>query len=790
MLVFIIVGLTPEGSFATILPVAKTGAPFSTISAAVTASAPGDVILIMDTATYEEQVIIDSTKCPLTLTSNNPTSLKKPTIKYKDMINVGPRTYAESREVKNLTFDRNSALQLLKVRNVIIDGIAVSGGGAFAFGYNKIWNGTDPLQFGNCAIAVWGCGGIIIRNCDISDAYFGISFKDRNIGGIFSNPNSADLDTSLIIPMSRYGLMGNHLIERNRIHGNSIGIFSESSWDLGSVFRYNLIYENHHSTDAFATTVRNLTSDGPDQPGGAFQFKDIQLSPFAVYNNTFWHNFAVFSGHWQAGYQHLAFNNIFGPPYKYWQSVSGFANSSMELTPVLTNRICASIFSAHIQKNDSANVRILPSLTVMRDSGSGALIKGFPASANNRWVEMDSTKFMSMDPLAGNFLEPKWSDSVVQKFIANQGWQASGVKNTDGSWADLGAIEQAHGMPGFTGTINPFPSPITISGTTAQITFALDERIGTMKDPVIKLFRFVKTKYKKDSFGSSDQTLVIAASDMINLVAPTSPPVIVGANQYTISFPAAADYGFIEMVAEAAGPDGKPFTMAGFLPYRNLSYKIGVEIHDKNGSNPLVSAVHVGDTVQLRLLPQKLDGASFWSPLDKVSVMLSSGFNLLVPGNPSTPLAYPNGLAGGPDSKLVIFTGVPASGIDYISAGAEWKDPAGTTPLPFVGGASIRVLPRSDPTAILPHRLVSAHDCMPVNEVTINCFDLQGRKVFHKSIFSGNSDQLNFPGFLRIFPGMAAKTYLAEVSVKDIASLKQTKSVRRILAAFRKTAPR
>ncbi len=98
-------------------------------------------------------------------------------------------------------------------------------------------------------------GGAHITNCDISNAYLGINFKDRNEGGIFANANPADLQPQNIVPMSGFGRTGNHIMEYNRVHNNSFGMYFESSWDLGSTIRYNLIYENHHQTPAFAKTV-------------------------------------------------------------------------------------------------------------------------------------------------------------------------------------------------------------------------------------------------------------------------------------------------------------------------------------------------------------------------------------------------------------------------------------------------------------------------------------------------------------------------------------------------------
>ncbi len=68
-----------------------TGA-FKTIQAAINASAPGDVVEIIDAATYPEQVTIDSTKNGLTLTSSNPTALNKPRVVWQDLVHVHPAT--------------------------------------------------------------------------------------------------------------------------------------------------------------------------------------------------------------------------------------------------------------------------------------------------------------------------------------------------------------------------------------------------------------------------------------------------------------------------------------------------------------------------------------------------------------------------------------------------------------------------------------------------------------------------------------------------------------------------
>ena len=189
---------------------------FTTIQAAVDKAGKGDVVEILDAAIYPEQVTIDSNKHGLTLRSSTPTALKKPTIRWEDVQNQGPKTCADALIPGRITFDMNGALRLLRVRNVLIDGIGVDGVKALPFSFPGVWgNGVDcttgnrfPLFHGNGGIALYIAGNVTIRNCDISNAFFGISVKDRNEGGVFANVNPADLEKSNVIPLSGFGKTG------------------------------------------------------------------------------------------------------------------------------------------------------------------------------------------------------------------------------------------------------------------------------------------------------------------------------------------------------------------------------------------------------------------------------------------------------------------------------------------------------------------------------------------------------------------------------------------------------
>lgn len=206
-------------SSSSVLTVSKTGdGQYNTIQAAIDASVPGDEIIILDSSVYDEQVTIDSTKRDLILRSS---SSSKPTIRFRDTIHVHPTSPDEAAKLI-IDFDKNGALRILKSSNITIDGIKINGVIPYAFGADQVWYTYRhfPLQHGNAGVAIRSSGNVVIRNCDISDAYFGIFIKDDNYGGIFSNVSSKK-DTKW--NLTGFGLNGDHLIEKKPYSSQLLG---------------------------------------------------------------------------------------------------------------------------------------------------------------------------------------------------------------------------------------------------------------------------------------------------------------------------------------------------------------------------------------------------------------------------------------------------------------------------------------------------------------------------------------------------------------------------------------
>jgi hypothetical protein len=731
------------------LRVSALDGPYKTITAAIKDAKPGDIVMITDNEVYKEQVTIDSTKNGLTLTAETPLILKsRPTVQWQDVAAQNPKTCALAQDEAASTgyekagtyFDQCGALRVLRARGVIIDGIIIDGGGAAPFVNKGVWSGPGcagqsyDLFHGNAALDLWISGDITVRNCDIQNGYFGINVKDRNVRGIFASPNPSDISRQNIVPLSGFGKTGNHIFENNRIHNNSWGMFFESAWDLGSVIRYNLFFENHHASGAIATQVKGMGSEGPKNQGGAILFKDVALSPIAIYNNTFWHNAINLAGQWQAGASHVVFNNIFAQPLALWQTTwktnpvtSPFDEPSIySMETVYAKQLKHNTFAANLQM-DSANVYIgfqvtdpdtkqpvqsIPQhmpvkipvinndLRAMESGGSftvkipysadtidtviytnnnqvffpGAKILGpnndkFPADANNRWLE---PKFKSTDPQSADFLVPDWDDTVMKAIIVDKGWPDAGVRDADGTIADLGA--KPFNQQAFKDEIVIKPTkPVVINNGTATVSFNLYALTGSMSNPVIKYVRWMQdlprdtTAWGKQA--NSGNVLNVNRPGVLATPTLTTTTVNIGLN--TISFPVtqAGEYAYLELIVEGKGSSGETVTSAvGFLPYRKLQSLFTVKLYPPDGPMTTeLTSVQVGEPYRLQIVPVDVKGSPItFGEIKETQLSMVSPYDLLDPDGKKiviTGVPIPGGY-----TTPVMFTKIPESGWDIITA--------------------------------------------------------------------------------------------------------------------------
>jgi hypothetical protein len=587
---------------------------YHTIQEAVNAAKPKDTILIIDSEIYEECVTI-AFKKDLTIKSI-PTLPVKPTISFQDKENTGPTTCEEAKDSATVTYQKNGALRILESSNITIEGLIVDGKEAYAFGYPGIWEGSTDcqwsLQSGNASIALYRSSNVIIDNCEIDNAFFGIYI----VG--FNNTLSDGRSTQPAIPTDNTaGCTGNHLITACRIHHNSFGLFFENDHDMGITIHNNLFYNNRHSSETVAMKIKALTSEGNNLPSGAILFKNLQKTPIAIYNNTFYNNFLLFTSHWRPGNSYLIFNNIYGPPYTYWTEENVYQNSFMASDGVFSNRtfnclyacqtVNAKPIDAVIYKYDIDHQNQIPvdtirhyqtrimnnmgevegvniklsydgfdtTLTYLKLPGNriiGSTNKAFPVTADVRWLE---PKFKSTDPSSAEFLVPDWNDSLMHSFIPDKGWAASGVRDADGSIADLGAISSC-GTP--LERIRILPATTLTNSLPETIPFYLvcDRPLNDCR---VEYCRFIDNSIiDSNAFGGNGK--VLESSQIHDVI--TEGNVKTGLNLLRCTINGTMTqlrYGYFEMVVSGINDAGiRISSTPGFIPVSVPSVQPNLEI--------------------------------------------------------------------------------------------------------------------------------------------------------------------------------------------------------------------
>jgi hypothetical protein len=150
----------------------------------------------------------------------------------------------------------------------------------------------------------------VVRDIEIRNFFTGFYIKNRNPGGAVASPNPNDLADQAVEPYSRYGAMGDHLIERNEIHHNWWAVYDEMEWDLGSTFRFNRIASNFNP---FYGSEPVESSELDNMAGGFLFVKDVTQAIHRIHNNVIWGSPLIIGhGGYKAGNQHLFYNNIVG----------------------------------------------------------------------------------------------------------------------------------------------------------------------------------------------------------------------------------------------------------------------------------------------------------------------------------------------------------------------------------------------------------------------------------------------------------------------------------------------
>lgn len=152
-----------------------------------------------------------------------------------------------------------------------------------------VWSGRYSLLFGSVGISLLRSLAASVRNCEFHDFWSAFYINDRNIR-CAAIPAAEFPDIRPELSWTACGTMGAHLIERNRIHANWWGIFSESEWDQGSVIRENIAWNNANQIARDSSQVvkphGNYATTDEYLPGGFLFVKDVLFPAYVLSHNT------------------------------------------------------------------------------------------------------------------------------------------------------------------------------------------------------------------------------------------------------------------------------------------------------------------------------------------------------------------------------------------------------------------------------------------------------------------------------------------------------------------------
>jgi hypothetical protein len=210
-------------------------------------------------------------------------------------------------------FQYNGMFVVHKSQDVTIRGIALKSQPTF-FQNRRVWSAKYDVLLGNVGVNMNQSLRTKVQDCDISGFFAAFYIQGRNVGGAFGRANVNDLDDADIVPLSRFGQIGDHLIERNYVSNNWWFAYNEIDWDIGSTIRYNVAFQNMNKSFQYGDTLTDPASAGDElnnMTGGFMYAKDAVVIPHRMYNNTILSSPIVLGhGYWRTNVQSLFYNNV------------------------------------------------------------------------------------------------------------------------------------------------------------------------------------------------------------------------------------------------------------------------------------------------------------------------------------------------------------------------------------------------------------------------------------------------------------------------------------------------
>lgn len=365
---------------------------------------------------------------------------------------VGPGTLADSANPwAKEGFQHNGMFLVKESRRVAFRHLSLEGSKSAAFAVKGVWGRQWDLYHGSVGVSFLRSFAGEISDCDIARFWSAVYMNGRN-PECAPWRGSGDPAQAAGAAWKACGRMGAHLVERSRLLGNWYGVYSESEWDMGSVVRENLVWDNaNQAIRAPSTTIASTNArNGLYQLGGFVHVKDVAFPAHVFSHNTAIDNVLAY-GHagYRAGNNSLWTDNILSVPESFNSEPTGSSwmqNFEQGTRPHLWNTTILHAGSGSgyavggIEVVDSMLRRAYTKL-VPRDTVPGVVAGGrtLVVGIDTFSILLDTipdtascAKGCWVTPENNEVLMRNWSLPLKAQVVPGDWWQAQ-VRNADGS---------------------------------------------------------------------------------------------------------------------------------------------------------------------------------------------------------------------------------------------------------------------------------------------------------------------------------------------------------------------
>ena len=247
---------------------------------------------------------------------------------------------------------------------------------------------------------------------------------------------------------------------------------------------------------------------------------------------------------------------------------------------------------------------------ISKMAGLGTATANNAITQANFWAK--KIRYKSTVGTAAGFLEPVWTDSIVEKTIHDKGWTSAGNTDADLSMPDRGAVPAAKGALIASLTLKD-QSIVTLDPTAKTVSFqyCIDAAAGTWTN-----LSFDMTSYYRNIARSTSTTATPAPDwPVAATLTTTSKPAPNACGTFTATLPSAPVDSFARFDLVVKGDlNGKSTkSNVGVWIWRKTAYALDVWFTDAAGNK--VTSARVGDAVKMHVIGKRNDNGTT-IPLD------------------------------------------------------------------------------------------------------------------------------------------------------------------------------